>query len=625
MLPISTHRNKPRSLLERCRFSFTTIAITALLALSPSSSQAAGNGVGWSPLADQIDQKIETFRDRNAVVGMTVAVTKDGKLLYSKGHGLSRINESGAVEFTMNRHHRSRIGSVSKAVVTGPAAYKAMRESGFNPATKKVYGDNSIFGDRYLIYQQSNVRRFRPILATAIAPDDRVYTWYEDGTYSIGNSANLTEHQEPRPFQVAEGMDVTDIHAMAIAGSTSRVYTWYTNGAWSVGTSRDLDAYEKIEFSEGRPTRTVSMPVGNDGDRKSMLDVIDVAIAKSNDHIYVWYADGTVSSGTSDDFDRYFSNRSYRVPTDTSWRFLINGIGIAANDRVYAWYGNGKASAGNSGNLSAVRAPYNFRHARSGEPRKNLFKDITVQHLFDHRSGFHRSGDVEATARLFPEQSAANGEPTYDLIHKHFLTTRKVRWEPGSRYSYSNHGMGLFTLIIEELTGKPYRQYAEENYLRPLGLEGVIRPQRANLDGSDAASYQTVLSVHNPSSWQRLPDKNSTTGLAAGGWTASAEALLDLTRQLADQYTYDEIDSFGWRKSSGKLEHGGRTGGGAAKVFLFQDTYQSPRGLDVADVHIAVAVNTTLDDESADAMDDLMGDIAFAVGSLNVPSNVDYW
>ncbi|MEM8505216.1 MAG: hypothetical protein AAF716_18930 [Cyanobacteria bacterium P01_D01_bin.1] len=40
---------------------------------------------------------------------------------------------------------------------------------------------------------------------SAIAPDDRVYTWYEDGTYSIGTSANLTAHQEPRPFQTGGG------------------------------------------------------------------------------------------------------------------------------------------------------------------------------------------------------------------------------------------------------------------------------------------------------------------------------------------------------------------------------------------------------------------------------------
>ncbi|MEM9217280.1 MAG: serine hydrolase [Cyanobacteria bacterium P01_F01_bin.150] len=603
------------------------IGIAIILALSPSAVKAEGNGVGWTPLSDQIDQKIETFLEDNSVVGMTVAVSKEGKLLYSKGHGIAHLNEGSPIQIPMTRYHRSRNGSVAKAAMTGPAAYKAMLARGYDPKTTKVYGDDSIFGDRYLTYQRSSVRRFRPILATAIAPDDRVYTWYEDGTYSIGTSADLTAHQDPQPFRVADGMKVTDIHAMAIAGSTSRVYTWYTNGAWSVGTSRDLDAYETIEFENGKPTRTVRFPEGNDGDRKSMLDVIDVAIAKSNDHIYVWYADGTVSSGTSGNFGRYFKNRSYTVPTDTSWRFLINGIGIADDDRIYVWYGNGKASSGYSSNLSAYRAPYNFQHAFSGELRENLFKKITVQHLFDHTSGLHRSGDVPATARLFPEQSAVNGEPTYDLIHKHFLTTRKIRWEPGTRYSYSNHGMGLFTLIIEELTGKTYQQYVEDNYLQPMGLKGVIRPQRAILDGLDSSSYEVRRNSSNSSVRHvKLPNKNSTTGLAAGGWTASAEALLDVTRQLADQYSYDEIDSFGWRKvGSSKLEHGGRTGGGAAEVVMFPDTYQSSRGLDVAGLHIAIAANTSFDDDANEDMDQLLKDIASAVGNLNVPTSVDYW
>ncbi len=49
----------------------------------------------------------------------------------------------------MQRTHRTRIGSVSKAIVSGPATYQAMQENGFDPEFKKVYGADGIFGEYF--------------------------------------------------------------------------------------------------------------------------------------------------------------------------------------------------------------------------------------------------------------------------------------------------------------------------------------------------------------------------------------------------------------------------------------------------------------------------------------------
>ena len=51
----------------------------------------------------------------------------------------------------------------------------------------------------------------------------------------------------------------------------------------------------------------------NAGDVKGYGNkIVGVAIAGSNDHTYVWYKDGTVSSGSTDDLDRYRQVYTFR-------------------------------------------------------------------------------------------------------------------------------------------------------------------------------------------------------------------------------------------------------------------------------------------------------------------------
>ena len=83
-----------------------------------------------------------------------------------------------------------------------------------------------------------------------------------------------------------------NIVGIGIAGSNDYVYAWYDDGTVSYGTSSDLDRYGK--------RYRYYLPSG-----KTPYDIVGMGIAGSNDHVYVWFNDGTVSSGTSSDLDRY--------------------------------------------------------------------------------------------------------------------------------------------------------------------------------------------------------------------------------------------------------------------------------------------------------------------------------
>ena len=246
-----------------------------------------------------------------------------------------------------------------------------------------------------------------------------------------------------------------------------------------------------------------------------------------------------------------------------------------------------------------------------------------MQHLFDHRAGLFRSGDEEGALRTYPHNWYAVDETEqYRRIHKHFLLTRPLISRPGNRYSYSNHGMGMMTLVIPALTGKSYREYAVNDYLRPMGLKGKVRPQKATQDEHDSLAYN-----RSGNGVTREPLEASGTGLSAGGWTSSAQGLLAITAQLQSRYSYDDINRMGFHWSEGgKLSHNGSIGGGFAELVLFPDDYDSPSGLSLEGYHVAVALNTGNLREDIDVrLNALIDFIVRETARANLRGDVDYW
>ena len=242
------------------------------------------SGLAWPELASKVDPIVEALMAEEELPGLTVAMTKNGRLIFSKGYGWANASTEKAMEPFM----RSRIGSVTKAVVTGPAARQLLESKGIDPKTKRLYGEGGIFRDRFM----------------------------------------------------------NDIR-----------------------------------------------------------------------------------------------------------------IGIEA-------------------------------HAPGSAPWMDWYMQITLQHLLDHAAGFTRSGDSHGAAAMFT--GGDKDALSYEHIHRHFLRTRELLYEPGTSSDYSNHGFGVWTIVIEEVAGEPYRSYVMSKYLRPLGLHMYILPQRATPDSLDATSHELI-------------------------------------------------------------------------------------------------------------------------------------
>ncbi len=89
----------------------------------------------------------------------------------------------------------------------------------------------------------------RDIVGMAFLPTNNyVYTWYRDGYVSVGSTYDLGLHTGPgkywrgqKEYTLPPGKHVNDIIDMEIKPPHNSVYTWYRDGTYTIGKSWDLD------------------------------------------------------------------------------------------------------------------------------------------------------------------------------------------------------------------------------------------------------------------------------------------------------------------------------------------------------------------------------------------------
>jgi CubicO group peptidase (beta-lactamase class C family) len=92
------------------------------------------------------------------------------------------------------------------------------------------------------------------------------------------------------------------------------------------------------------------------------------------------------------------------------------------------------------------------------DPRK---ANITVAQLLNHTSG------------ICPEATGAKNDGAWDYVlgHSGDPLTAKLAFDPGTACGYSTHAFHHASLVCENVTGKPYDQFAVEAFFKPIGCE----------------------------------------------------------------------------------------------------------------------------------------------------------
>jgi D-alanyl-D-alanine-carboxypeptidase/D-alanyl-D-alanine-endopeptidase len=65
----------------------------------------------------------------------------------------------------------------------------------------------------------------------------------------------------------------------------------------------------------------------------------------------------------------------------------------------------------------------------------------------------------------------------------------KIKFDPGTRYSYSGEGLYLLQFVIEQITGKGYETICQERVFQPLGMNGTSMVWQSNFEKNICYGY----------------------------------------------------------------------------------------------------------------------------------------
>ena len=170
-------------------------------------------------------------------------------------------------------------------------------------------------------------------------------------------------------------------------------------------------------------------------------------------------------------------------------------------------------------------------------------RQITIRQLLHHRGGWDRNESFDAMFQSirFAEEFSADPPANRKTVIRAMLR-RKLDFDPGQRYAYSNYGYCLLGRAIEKVTGVSYEEYVKRNMLRPLGIETmrIGRTMLAERAEGEVRYYHPtkVRSVFAANLGERVESPYGGWYLESmdshGGWIATASDLARLAASLDD-------------------------------------------------------------------------------------------
>ncbi len=93
---------------------------------------------------------------------------------------------------------------------------------------------------------------------------------------------------------------------------------------------------------------------------------------------------------------------------------------------------------------------------------------VTIRHLIHHTSGIR-----EYEALVFFGGHGTDKAYSPKAILNMLARQKNISFKPGAKYQYSNSGYFLMGIIVERVSGKSLRAFADENIFKPLGMKNT--------------------------------------------------------------------------------------------------------------------------------------------------------
>jgi D-alanyl-D-alanine carboxypeptidase len=227
-----------------------------------------------------------------------------------------------------------------------------------------------------------------------------------------------------------------------------------------------------------------------------------------------------------------FANREWAVPNQPNTKFRIGSITKQFTSAAVLLLAE-------RGRL-AIDDPI-VTHYAEAPP---TWAKVTLRHLLSMRSGIPSLSD---TPGFWERWSKTHRTPAEAIG---LIKDAPLRFEPGSKYEYSNSNHTILGLVIERVSGQTYEAFLRENILDPLGMGDT------GLDHNDAVLPRRASGYDlERGRWRNADFVSMTIPFAAGALYSTVDDLLKW-----DQALYGEA-----LLSAGSLEamftnHGGGYG-----------------------------------------------------------------
>ncbi|HEX4945638.1 MAG TPA: serine hydrolase domain-containing protein [Blastocatellia bacterium] len=122
-------------------------------------------------------------------------------------------------------------------------------------------------------------------------------------------------------------------------------------------------------------------------------------------------------------------------------------------------------------------------------PNKEDAEKIKIKHLLTHTAGLGGYFSPK-----WQQSSRAEYRTVDDMMKRVIEDEKKVQFEPGSRWQYSNSGMLVLGKVIEVASGQNYFDYVRDNIAKPAGMTNTDCYELDKVNPNLAVGYQKEFS-----------------------------------------------------------------------------------------------------------------------------------
>jgi D-alanyl-D-alanine carboxypeptidase len=208
-----------------------------------------------------------------------------------------------------------------------------------------------------------------------------------------------------------------------------------------------------------------------------------------------------------------FADREHHVPNTLDTRFTIGSINkLFTSVAILQLLQEGKVSLDDP--VSRYLPNY---------PNHILATKVTVRELLTNTGG---TGDIWGEAF---DQHRLELRTLADYVN--LFGDRPLRFEPGSRWEYSNYGFILLGRIIEVASGESYYKYVREHIFEPAGMSST---------GPDPEKQPVSYTRNRTGKWHPVMEQPPYRGTSAGGGYSTVGDLLRFANALVQHRLLNE-------------------------------------------------------------------------------------